>query len=103
MKRFVLTREAEQNLDDIWLYIARESRSIAPAEKLIRRICDVIILLAANPAIGRPCSDDIDPQGYWFPVGRYIVYYRRLARRIAITHIFDGSRDQKTAWRQGRL
>lgn len=100
MKRFVLTGEAEKDLDDIWFYIARESGDIAPAERVIWRLHQAIVTLADNPEIGRPCSEDIDPSGQWFPVDKYIVYYRPQAHRIIITHVFDGRRNQKKSWRK---
>ena len=101
MKRFVLTQAAKNDLDEIWLYIARESGSIASAERIIWRLHKTIVTLAANPGIGRQC-EDIDAKGLCFPVGTYIVYYREEAKRIVITHVFHGKRNQGKAWRKPR-
>lgn len=96
MKRFVLTESAKQDLDDIWFYIAENSGSIVPAERVIWKLHEKILALAASPGIGRRC-DDIDPGGRCSPMGNYIVYYREDSRRIAITHIFHAKRDQSKA------
>jgi len=100
MKRIVLTDAVQKDLDDIWFYIARQSGNIAPAEQVIKRLHATIVTLANNPDIGRPCSEDIDPNGRWFPVNNYILYYRAETRRIIFTHIFDGRRNQSDAWRK---
>ena len=101
MKRFVLTESAKQDLDDIWFYLAEESGSIAPAERVIWKLHDKIVALAAYPGIGRACPD-IDPEGRCAPMGNYVIYYRLTARRIVITHVFHGKRDQKKAWKKPR-
>lgn len=100
MQRFILTEAAQKDLDEIWFYIAKESGSIAPAERVIWRLHKAIVTLATNPDIGRPCSEDICLGGLWFPVGRYQVYYLKGTRQIIITHVFQGQRDQKKAWRK---
>ena len=89
MKRFVLTEAAEKDLDDIWFYIVSESGNIAPAERVVWRLHQAIVRLADNPGIGRPCSEDIDPIGSWFPVNKYIVYYRSGTGRMAQNRILD--------------
>ena len=43
---------AEAELDDIWLYVARESGSIETANRLIDTISDRFLLLAQHPQIG---------------------------------------------------
>ena len=100
MKRFILTEAAAKDLDDIWFYIASEGASIASAERVIWRLHRAILTLGDSPAIGRPCDPDIDPDGWWFAVNKYLVYYRRDGHRIVITHVFDGRRSQKKAWRR---
>ena len=99
MKRYVLTKSAKNDLDEIWFYIATQSGSIAPAEQVIWRLHEKIVSLAANPGSGRRC-DDIDPAGRCSPLGNYIVYYREESRRIVITHVFHGKRNQAKAWKQ---
>jgi toxin ParE1/3/4 len=100
VKRYVLSKSAKADLDDIWFFLARKSASVTPAERILQRLQDAIILLAAQPGIGRRC-EDIDENGRCLPIGDYIIYYRAdTRRRILITHIFHGKRDQRRAWRQ---
>jgi plasmid stabilization system protein ParE len=54
MKRYVLTKSAKNDLDEIWFYIAAQSGSIAPAERVIWRLHEKIVSLAANPGIWSP-------------------------------------------------
>ena len=99
MKRYLLTRSAKKDIDEIWLYTAQKSDSVTPAERLTSRLHRTMISLAANLLIGRRC-EEIDRRGRCFPAGEYIVYYRQESSRIAITHVFHSKRDQKKAWRE---
>jgi plasmid stabilization system protein ParE len=99
MKRFLLTRSAKKDIDEIWLYIVQKSDSVTPAERFISRLHTTIVTLAANPGIGRR-SEEIDRRGRCFPAGDYIVYYREESSRIAITHVFHSKRDQRKAWQE---
>jgi plasmid stabilization system protein ParE len=49
MAEFRLAPEAELELDDIWLYIARSSGNIEVANRAIDRITDQFWLLALHP------------------------------------------------------
>lgn len=53
MSGFHLIPEAESELDEIWLYIARESNSASAASRFIDSITDRFWLLARHPRIGR--------------------------------------------------
>src|SRR5713101_3808402 len=99
MKRYLLTRSAKKDIDEIWLYIAQRSDNVTPAERLVSQLQRTIVSLAANPLIGRRC-EEIDERGRCFSAGEYIVYYREESARIAITHVFHSKRDQKKAWRE---
>jgi plasmid stabilization system protein ParE len=50
---FVLSSQAEAELDDIWLYIARESGSTDIANRFIDMINDRFWMLSKFPQIGR--------------------------------------------------
>jgi plasmid stabilization system protein ParE len=50
----VYRQGAESDLDEIWLYVARESASMAVATRLIDSITDRFFLLATFPFAGRP-------------------------------------------------
>jgi toxin ParE1/3/4 len=97
MRRIRVSRSAERDLDDIWLYIARRSGSVEVANRLIDEITETFSLLARVPGAGT-VRDAILPGLRGFPVGNYIVYYSESERRVAITRVLHGMRDQKSAY-----
>lgn len=54
-----LAPEAETELDEIWLHIARESGSVDIATRVINKITDHFWLLARYPYFGRPRGHDL--------------------------------------------
>src|SRR5205809_4715874 len=90
---FRLLPEAEAELDDIWLYIARESGSIEIANRLIDTITERFWLLARYPQIGRRRDHDLRPGLRSFPVGEYVITYRVEGDDALILHVMRGSRD----------
>ena len=93
MGGFGLLPEAEAELDDTWLYVARESSNIEAANRLIDTITDHFWLLAQHPQIGRRRDADLRPGLRSFPVGEYIIIYRIEEEDILILHVMRGSRD----------
>lgn len=53
MSEFRLSPEAEAELDDIWLRIARESGSIDGANRVVEKITERFWLLARYPQYAR--------------------------------------------------
>ena len=53
----------ETDLDDTWLYVAKESGSIEIANRLIDTITDRFVVLGQFPRIGRSREADFGP-GY---------------------------------------
>ena len=98
MKRYRLARPARADLDRIWLYIA-ERASIERADRFIDRITDRFPMLAAAPETGA-IRDEVEPGLRSFPVGNYLIYYRKAAQgRIFISRVLHGMRDQRKAWK----
>ena len=93
MADLLFTPEAEADLDNIWLYIAKESQSIERAELTPDRFSIVFSRLTSNPYMGRK-RDDIRPGYRSFPVGSYIVFYRLIgADQILVLRVVHGRRD----------
>jgi toxin ParE1/3/4 len=88
-----LAHEAEADLDQIWVYTARESGSEEIADRLIDSITARFFLLATHPHIGRRRDADLRPGLRRFPVGRYIILYRIEGEDVLILHIFPSERD----------
>jgi len=93
MKGWILSRPARLDLDDIWLYIAKNSGSVT-ADRFVARITDAIPILASFPGMGRP-ADAVRKRSRAFPVGGYILYYRVTSGKILIQRIIHGRREQR--------
>jgi len=52
MSELRISAEAEAELDEIWLYIARASGSVETANRIIDDITDSLWVLARHPYIG---------------------------------------------------
>src|SRR5258708_19110967 len=85
--------EAAAEIDDIWLYVARESGSIEIANRLIDTITDRFWLLAQHPQIGRRRDCDLWRGLRSFPVGEYVIIYRIEDDDTLILHVMRGSLD----------
>ena len=90
---FHLAPEAQADLDDIWLYLTRESGSIDVANRVIDSITERFFLLAQHPQIGRRRDHDLRPNLRSFPVGEYVIIYRSDGEDVFILHVMRGSRD----------
>ena len=73
-----VAEEVDVELDDIWLYIARQSGSIEIADKIV----DSITLGLRS-----------------FPVGNYVIVYCIEDEDAAILHVFHRSRDIESFFR----
>ena len=89
-----LSPEAEAELDEIWLYIARESGSIDVATRVVENITERFWLSALHPYIGRSRDEDLRPGLRNFPVGDYVIVHRvKKDDAVLILHILHGNRD----------
>lgn len=61
------TAQAEEDLIEIWVYIAQDR--IGAADRVLDEIEDRFILLAENPLLGR-LRPDIAPDLHYFTVGK---------------------------------
>ena len=93
--RHEVTEQADQDLFDISLYLARMG-SIEPAERFIDAINSKFALLAdnpgMNPGMGR-AREELSPGVRSFPEGKYVIFYRAASDGILILRVLHGSRD----------
>lgn len=88
-----LSAEAEAQLDDIWLHIARESGSVETASRVVHGITDRCWLLARHPRMGRR-RPDLSSELRSFPAGDYVILYSIEGDDFVLIHyVFHGSRD----------
>ena len=90
MVHLILSPEAEQDLIDIWSYIAADSP--VNADHYIDKIYDKSIILSENPEIGSERYYLI-PEMKCFPVDKYVLYYRQIHNGVEIVRILHASRD----------
>ncbi len=88
-----LAPSAETDLDDIWLYVAKESGSIEIANRLIDTITDRFYALASFPYIGRSREDDFGPGYRSLAVGEYVIVYCVEEKDALILRVVHGRRD----------
>lgn len=90
MSQIIQTPASRQDLDDIWDYIGRDSEK--RATEFIRRIKEVLSLIADNPEMGRT-RDELEKGLRSFPVGKYTVFYRSIQDEIQVIRVLHGSMD----------
>jgi len=90
MSGLILSPEAEQDLIDIWLYIAEDSP--VNADLYTDKLYDKGIILAENPQIGTEREELMD-RLRCFPVDHYVLYYRETNNGIEMIRVLHASRD----------
>ena len=88
-----LAPHAERDLDDIWLYVAKESGSIEIANRLIDTITDRFAALGRFPYIGRSRDQDFGPGYRSVAVGKYVIVYRIESEDALVLRVVHGRRD----------
>ena len=90
MARYRLTSQAITDVDEIWLYIARDN--LTAADRLIDRFTEVYEHLSAHPGMGQ--AQDKYREGLRsFSVGNYLIFYRSIADGIEVYRMLHGSRN----------
>jgi plasmid stabilization system protein ParE len=91
MSNYVLTPEADQDLADIWEYIAQDD--IDAADRWDVRLRDAFAMLARNPRLGHTRTDLTSLPVLFWPVGAYLILYRVKNKRPEILAVTQGARD----------
>jgi toxin ParE1/3/4 len=83
---------AEVDLDEIWLYVAKESGSTEIANHLIDTITDRFFTRARFPYIGRSRQEDLGPGYSSLAVGEYVIVYCLENEDTLILRVVHGRR-----------
>ena len=90
MARVTRAPLVESDLLEIWLYIAEDNADAA--DSLLDKIDAAATMLAKSPRAGH-ARPDIGPDIRSHPVGRYVLYYRRVRGGIQLIRVLSGYRD----------
>lgn len=90
MTRVELTRAAEADLLDVWLYIASDDS--AAADHQLEHFSRVFELLTTQPLMGMDRSALLQSGVRSFAVDHYLVFYRA-DETITVLRVLHGARD----------
>lgn len=93
MLKILTSPEAENDLDEIWWYIAQDNPD--SADKLIDEIEETGRKLARFTNMGRN-RDELNPGLKSFPVGMYLIFYMPISGGIQIVRVLHGMMDIDT-------
>lgn len=91
MARLTITAHARADLQEIHSYIAKDNSEAA--RRFIERVRSKARQLAETPGMGRSRGQDLRPDLFSFPVGQYILFYRKQPGGIVLVRVLHGSRD----------
>jgi toxin ParE1/3/4 len=92
----IRTARAEEDLIEIWSYIARDDPMAA--DRVLDRIDGVCLRLAENPYLG-PARPDLARELRYFVTGSYLVLYRNIGNGVEIVRVIHGARDLPSLFR----
>lgn len=90
MGRIQRTPRADQDLEELWFFIAQDDP--AAADRWLDTLEEKIGLLADNPLMG-PARPDIARELRYHPVGNHLLLYRVIQGGIEIVRVLHGARD----------
>lgn len=85
-----LSPEAQEDLIEIWSYIAQFSEEAA--DKIIDAIYQKADLLARSPYMGKERSE-LHPCLRSFVIEKYVLFYRPIDNGIEVVRVLHGARD----------
>lgn len=99
MRKLRVSVLAEQDLDNIWHYVATESGSIEIANGFLDSLTSYFPLFCQITQAGT-LRDEIAEGVRGFPARNYIIYYRLEDSTVLISRVLHGSRDQASAYKK---
>jgi plasmid stabilization system protein ParE len=88
---YILSEDADRDLDEIWDYIAEDN--IDAADQWIARLFAAFEAIGNTPGIGHRREDLTAYPVLFWPVGAYLVIYRATSQPIEIVAVTQGARD----------
>lgn len=91
MAKFHITNEARNDLDGVWLYIARDNPDTA--DRVENEIIESLYLLADQPLIGHKREDLTSREVRFWSVYSYMIVYDANTKPISIVRVLSGFQD----------
>ena len=91
MSGYLLSEDADVDLDDIWEYIAQDN--IDAADRWVGKLFDAFESIGRSPGIGHQREDLTSYPVLFFPVGAYLIVYRAIHPTVEIVGVTQGARD----------
>ncbi|VAW54473.1 hypothetical protein MNBD_GAMMA07-169 [hydrothermal vent metagenome] len=91
MPELIISPQAEQDLLDIWLYIAEDNT--VNADRYLDKLNDKAISLSESSGIGKDRPELAPNNLKSFPVDHYMLYYLPIKTGIELVRILRTSRD----------
>ena len=90
MERVLRRPQAQDDIDDIWNYIADDN--IHAADNWLDKLDEQFVLLTQQPLMGR-ARDELSAGIRSFPLGRYVIFYLPRANGIDVVRVLHSARD----------
>ena len=97
MPRVLRTPEADDDLWEILVYIARDNEDAA--FRLIDTIDEKLYMLAQFPGGGQ-ARPELLPNLRSFPVGNYLIFYRPIEDGIEVLRVVHGARNLRRLFKR---
>lgn len=98
MSAFVVTAAADEDLNDIWDFIAADN--LEAADRVLDAIEAAFHRLAAGPATGHYREEVADRRHRFASVFSYLIVYRWETRPLQIIRVLHGARDIERVLRE---
>lgn len=95
MARLIVSREAEEDINEILGFIADDN--FEASMSLYSRMIEIFEMSADNPLAGRE-RDELKEGLRCFPSGSYLIFYRVWAGKVSITRVLHAARDLDEAF-----
>lgn len=92
MPRLFIRPRAENDLEEIWWYIAQDN--LQNADQFLGLIEETCKLISDHPNMGE-ARNELLKNLRSFPVGNYLIFYVHLKDGVDIIRVLHGSRDLK--------
>lgn len=86
-----LSPQVEEDLSDLWAYIALERKAPLSADRFVVKLHQV--RGDCSKSCDRGAREDLGPGIRSCPMGRHLIFYRRVAEGIEVARVLSGHRD----------